>query len=148
MRAEIMEIKLSKGEVRVCLVDSGNLKWVSGSNVYPPSITLLRFPQLAMISRLSQVVPYKKARKWAGIDYSPYLSGNKCAFRVCNVVNGILEIYLECDNADNACGQMIDVGFDLVNNKNLADFFPLKHLEKGYYWKSCIIGQVLNNFIF
>jgi hypothetical protein len=134
MRAEIMEIKLNKGEVRVCLVDSGDLKWVSGSNVYPPSITLLRFPQLAMISRLSQVVPYKKARKWAGIDYSPYLSGNKCALRVCNVVNGILEIYLECDNAG---GQMIDVGFDLVINKSLADFFPLKHLEKGYC-KSCI----------
>jgi hypothetical protein len=123
-------VKLEEKKVNVTFVDTGEEVWVNTEDIFPPSKELFRYPKLAMPCKMSQLIPIGNSNGWKQAKYSSYLEGKKTSFvTISNVERGINNVHLECDN--------LDVGYDLVMNKTLADFVPLEKYDgQGIYYMS------------
>jgi hypothetical protein len=140
LRGEINCVNFEKNEVNVFLVDKGEDKWVPINFIFPPSIDMLRFPKLTLMCRLAQVVPYEKAAVWKQFDYRDLFQGKESSlFSISLPDRGMYEVYLECDG--------MDVGYDMVMNKGLADFVPLGFVEndEGELISECIIHNSIGS---
>ncbi|XP_021968675.1 uncharacterized protein LOC110863631 isoform X2 [Folsomia candida] len=117
-RAEINSINTEKKNVCVHFVDLGEDGWVAATTVYPPSTDLLRYPKLALLCRLAQVVPFGRMKKWRKYDYAKLFDAKKSSYFSISIVDrGVHQVYLECDKQD--------IGYKMVMNLGLADYVPL-----------------------